>query len=45
MPFKALDQSPGLGGRESFVKRGFGMGVEIVLHQHDLLGVREVYIR
>jgi hypothetical protein len=45
MPFEAFNQPPGLGGREGFAKRGFDVGVEIVLNQSDFLGVREVDVR
>jgi len=39
MPFEALDQAPGLGGREGLVKRSGGVGVEIVLDEDDCRGV------
>ena len=42
VPFEALDQPPGFGGRERLVERRLAVDVEIVLDQHDGLGVREV---
>src|SRR5258708_2883577 len=35
MPFEALNQSPGLGGRKGFVERSLGVDIEIVLDQND----------
>ena len=35
VPFEALDQSPGLGGRKGFIERCLAVGVEIVLDQND----------
>src|SRR6266436_9806376 len=42
MPFEALDQPPGFGGREGFVERSLAVDVEILLDQDDGLGVGEV---
>jgi hypothetical protein len=39
-----LDQASGLLGRESFVKRSWFVGVEIVLHQQDLPGLRVLHV-
>src|SRR3977135_1133712 len=44
MPFKPFCQPPCFGGGEGFVKRSLGVGVGIVLHQNDFLGVEEVDI-
>src|SRR6266571_8490277 len=35
VPFEALDQSTGFGGRERFVKGSLAVDVEIVLDQND----------
>src|SRR5277367_701296 len=45
MPFEALDELAGLRSGEGFVERGWLVGVEIVLHQHDLRRVRKMQIR
>jgi hypothetical protein len=45
MPFEALSEPPGLGGREGFVERGLDVGVEIVLNQSDFPGEREENVR
>ena len=42
VPFEPLDDSSGFGGRKGFVKRGRGVGVEVVLHEDDFFGLREV---
>src|SRR5664279_502981 len=44
MPFEPLDETSCLVWRKSFVQRCGFMGVEIVLHQNDLFGVREVTV-
>ena len=44
MPFEALDQPPGLGGRECLIEGSFAVDVEVVLDQDDDLGVGEVGI-
>ena len=44
MPFEPFGQPPCFGGGKSFIKRSLGMGIEIVLHQNDFLGVQEVDI-
>ena len=45
MPFKALDEPAGLRSGEGLVERGWLVGVEIVLHQHDLGRVRKMDVR
>ena len=40
MPFEPFGQPPCFGGGKSFVKRSLGVGVEIVLHQNNFLGVQ-----
>jgi hypothetical protein len=45
VPFEALDEPACLGGREGFVERGGLVGVEIVLHQHDLRRVGKMHVR
>ena len=44
VPFEALDQPPGFGGRKGLVKRRLAVDVEIVLDQHNGFGAREVTI-
>ena len=44
MPFEALDDPTRFGGGESFVKRGRLVGVEIILHQHDLCRVGKMHV-
>ena len=44
MPFEPFCEPPRLGRGECFIQRGFGMGIEVVLHQPDLLGLGEVDI-
>src|SRR4029450_12373437 len=44
VPLEALDDPARLGRRERFVERGSRVRVQIVLNQHDLLGLREVYV-
>src|SRR3979409_1349797 len=44
MPFEPFGPPPCFGGGKSFIKRSLGMGIEIVLHQNDFLGVQEVDI-
>ena len=44
VPFEALDQPSGYGGRECLVERRLAVNIEIVLDQHDRLGEREVDI-
>jgi hypothetical protein len=39
VPFETLDQAASLDGRERFVKRGLAVDVEIILDEHDGLGV------
>ena len=39
VPFEALDEAASLDGRERFVKRGLAVDVEIILDEHDGLGV------
>ena len=41
VPFEAVHKPSGLDGLKGLVKRGFGMGVEIVPNQHDLPDTRE----
>ena len=45
MPFEPLDEPSCLVWRKSLVQRCGFMGVEIILHQNDLLDVREVTVR
>src|SRR5258708_21937183 len=45
MPFEALGEPARLGGGEGFVERGGLVGVEIVLHQHDLRRVGKMHVR
>ena len=46
VPFEPpLDEAAGLLGREGFIERGRLVGVEIVLHEHDLAGLRKVRVR
>jgi hypothetical protein len=40
-----VGQPPGLGRRERLIQRRRGVGVEVVLHQHDPLGVGIVDIQ
>lgn len=42
---EALDQAARFGGREGLVQRSWAMGVEVVLHQDDFVGGREVNVR
>src|ERR1700690_842336 len=42
MPFELLDETSCFVWRKSLVQRCGFVGVEIVLHQNDLLGVRKV---
>ena len=35
VPFEPLDEPSGFGGRKGFIKRGRGVGVEVVLHEDD----------
>jgi hypothetical protein len=44
MPFEALDEPTRFGGGEGFVKRGGLVGVEIILHQHDLCRVGKMQV-
>jgi len=44
VPFEALDEPACLGGGEGFVERGGLVGVEIVLHQHDLRRVGKMHV-
>src|SRR6476660_821797 len=44
VPFEALDQPPGFGGRKGFVEGRLAVDVEVVLDQNDGLGVGEVEI-
>ena len=44
MPFEALDQPPGFGGRERLIEGSLAVDVEVVLDQDDDLGVGEVGI-
>ena len=44
VPFEPFGQPPCFGGGKSFLERSLGMGVEIVLHQNNFLGVEEVDI-
>ena len=41
----SLDEPARLGGGEGFVERGGLVGVEIVLHQHDLRRVGKMHVR
>jgi hypothetical protein len=45
VPFEALDEPARLGGGEGFVERGGLVGVEVVLHQHDLRRVGKMHVR
>jgi hypothetical protein len=45
VPFEPLDQPSGFLGRKGFVERSGLVGVEIVLHEHDLLGFWEAAVR
>ena len=45
VPFETLDEPARLGGGEGFVERGRLVGVEIVLHQHDLRRVGKMHVR
>src|SRR3954454_19252756 len=42
VPFEPLDEATGLLRREGFIKRSGLMGAEVVLHEHDLGGLRKV---
>src|SRR5688572_33019084 len=42
MPFEALDDPAGFSGFERFIQRCWCVGIQIVLNQHDLFGIREV---
>ena len=44
VPLEPFGQPPCFGGGKSFLERSLGMGVEIVLHQNNFLGVEEVDI-
>ena len=44
VPFEALDQPPGFGGRERLVEGSFAVNVEIVLDQDNDVGAGEVTI-
>ena len=44
VPFEALDQSAGFGGRERFIKGSLAVDVEIVLDQNDGPGGGEVNV-
>ena len=44
VPFEALDEPSGFGGREGLVERRLAVDVEVVLDEHDGLGLREVAI-
>ena len=44
VPFEALDQAPGLGGRKGLIEGSLAVDVEIVLDQDDGLGVGKVSI-
>jgi hypothetical protein len=44
MDFKTLGQPPGFLRRENQVQVGETMGIEIILHQADFLGVGITYI-
>jgi hypothetical protein len=44
VPFKALDQPPGLSGRKGFVERCLAVDVEIILDQDNGPGAGEVDI-
>ena len=44
MPLEPLDQAARLGRLESLLERGGDVRVQIVLDQHDLLGIGEVHI-
>src|SRR5262249_60810003 len=44
VPFESLDQPSCFGRREGLVERGLAVDIEIVLDEHDGLGVREVDI-
>ena len=44
VPFEALDQAPGFGGRKGFVERSLTVDVEIVLDQNDCSGICEMDI-
>ena len=44
MPFEPFGQPPCFGSGKSFIERSLGVGVEIILHQSDFLGVEEVDI-
>src|SRR6266496_1955386 len=45
MPFEPLDETSCLVWRKSLVQRCWFVSVEIVLHQNNLLGIREVTVR
>ena len=45
MPFEPLDEPSCFICRKSLLQRCGFVGVEIVLHQNDLLGIREVTVR
>ena len=44
MPFEPFDEAPGFGGREGLVEGCRFVGVEIVLHEDDPCGFREVNV-
>jgi len=39
---KARGQRPGFGGGQVLIEDGIGVGVEVILHEHDFLGLRVV---
>jgi len=42
VPFEPFGDAPRFGGRESLIKRRLDMGVEVILHEGDFFGFREV---
>jgi hypothetical protein len=42
VPFETLDDPAGLSGSERLIKRRRCVGIQVVLNQHDLLGLGEV---
>lgn len=44
MQFQLFQQTPGLSRREYLIEGGWSMGIQVIHHQHNLLGVRIVDI-
>jgi hypothetical protein len=44
VPLEPLNQAAGFLSRKGFIERGWLVRAEIVLHEHDLAGLREVRV-